>query len=63
MRERTSHERNVLHACERKIGDELADVFIYLCSLANRYGIDLEAAIRAKEEINKTRVWRGQGAG
>lgn len=40
------------------IGHELADVMIYLCSIANRYDIDLEAAFREKEEENKTRVWK-----
>lgn len=40
------------------IGHELADVLIYLCSIANRYEIDLEAAFREKEEENKTRVWK-----
>ncbi len=41
-----------------KVGDmaeELADVFIYLCSLANMHGIDLEKAFREKEEKNKHR--------
>ncbi len=37
---------------------ELADVFIYLCEIANRYNIDLEQAFRDKEEINKTRKWK-----
>jgi NTP pyrophosphatase (non-canonical NTP hydrolase) len=36
---------------------ELADVFIYLCAIANRYNIDLEKAFREKEEINKQRTW------
>lgn len=43
-----------------KIGnveEELADVFIYLCSLANMHGINLEQAFRNKEEINKQRQW------
>lgn len=40
------------------IGDELADVFIYLCAIANRYDVDLEEAFRTKEEKNKTRVWK-----
>ena len=43
-----------------KVGDideELADMFIFLCSIANRYGIDLEEAFRKKEEINKKRKW------
>ena len=39
------------------IAEELADVFIYICSLANMHGIDLEQAFRDKEEINKTRTW------
>lgn len=40
------------------ISEELADVLIYVCSLANIHGIDLEEAFRAKEEINKTRSWK-----
>jgi NTP pyrophosphatase (non-canonical NTP hydrolase) len=39
------------------IEDELVDIFIYLCSIANRYDIDLEQAFRDKEEINKKRTW------
>lgn len=39
------------------VGEELADCLIYLCAIANRYGIDLEAAFRAKEERNATRTW------
>jgi len=42
----------------REIGDELTDIFIYLCAIANRKGIDLETAFRAKEEKNKTRTWK-----
>jgi len=41
-----------------EIGDELTDIFIYLCAIANRKGIDLETAFRAKEEKNKTRTWK-----
>ncbi|MDD2840657.1 MAG: MazG nucleotide pyrophosphohydrolase domain-containing protein [Rickettsiales bacterium] len=37
---------------------ELADVFIYLCSIANQHDIDLEEAFREKEEINKQRTWK-----
>jgi NTP pyrophosphatase (non-canonical NTP hydrolase) len=40
------------------IDEELADVLIYLCSIANRCGINLDEAVRKKEEINKTRQWR-----
>jgi NTP pyrophosphatase (non-canonical NTP hydrolase) len=41
-----------------EIGDELADIFIYLCAIANRKGIDLETAFLKKEEKNKQRVWK-----
>lgn len=36
---------------------EVADVFIYLLDICNRYHIDLEDAFRRKEEINKQRAW------
>jgi len=39
------------------VEEELADILIYVCTIANRYTIDLETAFREKEEINKTRVW------
>ncbi len=39
------------------VGDELADCLIYLCAIANRYGIELEAAFRAKELRNSARTW------
>jgi len=39
------------------IDEELADIIIYLCAIANRFDIDLEKAFRDKEEINKNRVW------
>ncbi len=39
------------------VGDELADILIYLCAIANRCSIDLETAFRQKEEINKHRQW------
>ena len=41
-----------------EIGDELTDILIYLCAIANRKGIDLETAFREKEEKNKKRVWK-----
>ena len=40
------------------VKEELADVFIYVCSLANMHGIDLEQAFREKEEKNKQRTWK-----
>jgi NTP pyrophosphatase (non-canonical NTP hydrolase) len=39
------------------IGEELADMLIYLCAIANRFEISLEAAFREKEERNKNRTW------
>jgi len=42
------------------VADELADCLIYLCALANRYGIDLESAFRAKETRNATRTWQAK---
>lgn len=40
------------------VGEELADIIIYVCAIANRYDIDLEEAFLKKEEINKTRIWK-----
>jgi len=40
------------------VEEELADVLIFVCSIANRYDIDLEKAFREKEEVNKKREWR-----
>lgn len=39
------------------IDEELADIMIYVCSIANRFDIDLEQAFRKKEEHNKKRTW------
>jgi NTP pyrophosphatase (non-canonical NTP hydrolase) len=39
------------------VDEELADILIYVCSIANRLGIDLYQALRAKEAINRQRVW------
>lgn len=41
-----------------EIGDEFTDIFIYLCAIANRKGIDLEEAFRKKEVKNKQRIWK-----
>ena len=40
------------------VDEELADIVIYLCAIANRFNIDLEKAFRDKEEINKKRIWK-----
>ena len=40
------------------IEEELADILIFICSIANKYDIDLEQALRDKEEQNKKRTWK-----
>jgi NTP pyrophosphatase (non-canonical NTP hydrolase) len=39
------------------VDEELADVLIFLCAIANRYGIDLADALRRKEQHNEHRIW------
>lgn len=39
------------------VKEEIADILIYLCAIANRFEIDIEQAFREKEEINKKRKW------
>jgi NTP pyrophosphatase (non-canonical NTP hydrolase) len=39
------------------VADELADVLIYLCCMANRFEVDLEQAFRNKEVRNAQRTW------
>jgi len=39
------------------IEEELADVFIFVCAIANKYHIDLEEVFRKKEKINAERTW------
>lgn len=39
------------------VGEELVDVFNYLLAVANRLGIDVEQAFRAKNALNQTRTW------
>lgn len=41
-----------------EIGDELTDILIYVCAIANRKGINLEKSFRKKEEKNKQRTWK-----
>lgn len=45
------------------VADELADILIYLCAIANRHGISLEEALRVKEERNRARVWQAADTG
>lgn len=39
-------------AAKKQVAAELADVFIYTVRLADRLGIDLEAAVEAKIHVN-----------
>jgi NTP pyrophosphatase (non-canonical NTP hydrolase) len=39
------------------VDEELADVLIYVCAIANRLEINLEEALRNKEAFNETRTW------
>lgn len=63
----TAEESAALDAEQRKaVGEEMADVLIYLCRLADVTGIDLMAAAEAKLEANRSRysvdVARGSAA-
>lgn len=40
------------------VAEELADVLMFTLSIANQHGIDLEQALRDKEEINSQRQWQ-----
>ena len=40
-----------------KLASELADVTLYLLQLASVSGIDLEAAVLEKLQINRSRTW------
>ena len=40
-----------------ELGNELADVTLYLLQLASVSGIDLEDAVVKKIEVNRTRTW------
>jgi len=39
------------------VDEELADILIFVCAIANRYGISLEEALQRKEELNESRAW------
>lgn len=43
---------------EEHFNEELADIVIGCFSLAGKLGIDIDAAIRRKMEINKQRPWK-----
>ena len=39
------------------VEEELADVLIYVCAIANRLGVNLDGALRKKEAVNESRQW------
>lgn len=43
------------------VGEEIVDVFNYLCAIANRLDIDIEAAFRDKNARNQERSWKEPG--
>ena len=47
-----------INANTGSVKDEIADMLIYLCAIANRLDIDIEQAFREKEEVNKKREWK-----
>ena len=53
-------EANELEQAEEadKYAEELADVIIASLSVAGKLGIDIDAAVRRKMEINKSRPWK-----
>lgn len=46
-----------------KAGEEMADIVIVLCRLADRMGIDLFDEMDKKMQINRTRIWAKDGSG
>lgn len=54
---KTMNIKTEINANVSPIKEEIADILIYLCSIANRFDIDIEEAFREKEEINKIREW------
>ncbi len=54
---KTMNIKTDINANISPIKEEIADILIYLCSIANRFDIDIEEAFREKEEINKKREW------
>lgn len=45
------------HSKVGTIEEEISDILIMLCSVANKTGVDIEKAFRAKEERNANRKW------
>ena len=52
------HELDMACDDEENFIEELADVIIMSLSVAGKLGIDIDAAVRRKMEINKNRPWK-----
>ncbi len=57
-RKQSKIKTDVSKGSDQNAAFEAADVFIFLLDICNQLGVNLEEAFRAKEEINKTRVWK-----
>ncbi|MFA6417010.1 MAG: MazG nucleotide pyrophosphohydrolase domain-containing protein [Patescibacteria group bacterium] len=55
---KTEKMKTDLNSNFTSVEEELADIIIFISSIANQYNIDLETAFRNKEEINKKREWK-----
>lgn len=45
-------------SASHSVADELADILMYVAAIANRYGVDLNEALRVKEARNRKREWK-----
>jgi NTP pyrophosphatase (non-canonical NTP hydrolase) len=52
---RGDHER--AEAMRKEAAEEVVDVLNYLLATANRLGVDVESAFRAKNATNQLRTW------
>jgi NTP pyrophosphatase (non-canonical NTP hydrolase) len=57
LRRHAGHKMDVA-APDINVRHEAADVLWMLVATCNKLGIDLEEALREKEEKNKQRVWK-----
>lgn len=46
-----------------KAGEEIADVLIVLCRVAERLGVSIENEVNKKMAINRKRQWKKDGTG
>lgn len=48
---------------DAKAADEVADVFIVLCRVAELLGFEIDSAVERKMFVNRKRVWKRDGTG